>query len=172
MVRFCQQIRHVLGRVAGSIARRHQHFAKCESVAIFYFLGLEAVLSAAFPAGINPRRFQPRAELTRTAHEIGMNMRLEDMRDSKARFTRHIDVNIDICSRVENRSDPFVIVTEKVGKLRDAFSLNGFKNERHRVQLNEGLEKFNKIATSLPGSTGCQPVLFGSLRSPDTSTHL
>jgi hypothetical protein len=85
------------------------------------------------------------------------------MRDGKARFARHIDINIDICSRVENRSDPFVIVTEKVGKLRDAFSLNGFKNERHRVQLNEGLEKFNKIATSLPGSTGGQPVLFGSL---------
>src|SRR4029453_17384862 len=163
MIRFCQQIKHVLGRVAGSMPPRHEHFAECESVAILYFLGLEAVLSAALPAGINPGRFQPSAELTRTAHQIGMNMRFEDMRDGKARFARHIDINIDICSRVENRSDSFVIVTEKVRKLRNAFSLNGLKNERHRVQLNEGLEKFNKIATSLPGSTGCQPVLFGSL---------
>ena len=137
MIRFCQQIRHVLGRVAGSMPRRHQHFAECESIAIFYFFGLEAVLSAAFTAGINPGRFQPRAELARTAHQIGMNMRLEDMRDGKARFARHIDINIDICSRIENRSDPFVIVTEKVGKLRDAFSLNGLKNERHDETLRQ-----------------------------------
>src|SRR5207253_5905938 len=72
-------------------------------------------------------------------------MRLEDMRDAKARFARHIDINIDIGSWIENGSDPFIIVSEQVGKLRDAFSLNGFKNERHDVQLNRGLMKFNKI---------------------------
>jgi len=59
------------------------------------------------------------------------------MRDRKACFARHIDINIDVRSWIENRSDPFVIVTEEVGKLRDAFSLNSLKNERHDQTLRQ-----------------------------------
>src|SRR5207253_9731155 len=115
--------------------RRHEHFAECESIAIFHFVGLEPVLSAPFPAGINPGRFQPRAKLARSAYQIGVNMRLEDMRDGKSCFARHVDINIYIRSRIEDRSDPFVIVTEKVRKFRDAFGLDGFENERHGLTL-------------------------------------
>jgi hypothetical protein len=71
------------------------------------------------------------------------------MRDGKARFARHIDVNIDICSRVENRPDPFVIVTEKVRKLRNAFSLNGLKNERHAETLRQSDWEFQQDQLAL-----------------------
>ena len=53
VIGFRQQIRHVLRRMPRSMTRRHEHFAKRETVAILDFLGIEAVLSAAFTAGIN-----------------------------------------------------------------------------------------------------------------------
>ena len=64
-----------------------------------------------------------------------MNMRLEDMRDGEACFARHVHINIYVRPWIENRSDPFVIVTEQIRKFRDAFGLNGFENERHRWDL-------------------------------------
>ena len=88
-------------------------------------------MGVALAAGVNLRRFQPRAKFARTTYQIGMNMRLEDMRDGETCLARQVHINIYIRPRIENRSDPFVIVTEEVRKFRDAFSLDGFKNERH-----------------------------------------
>ena len=62
-------------------------------------------------------------------------MRFENMRDGDARFARHLDINIDIGSRIENRCHSFVIVAEQIRKFGDAFGLNGFKDERHRRDL-------------------------------------
>jgi hypothetical protein len=108
--------------------RSDQHFAKRETIAVFYFLGAKAVLGAAFSTGINLRRFKTRAKLARTADQIGMDMRFEDMRDSEPGFACHLNINLDVGSRIENRSDSFVVVTQQVRKFGDAFGLNCFKN--------------------------------------------
>ena len=89
-------------------------------------------------------------------------MRLEDMRDRKACFARHIDINIDIRSWIENRSDPFVIVTEEVGKLRDAFSLNGLKNEGHDQDFTAKRREL-QLATASPSVGGQDRTLAGKL---------
>jgi hypothetical protein len=60
-----------------------------------------------------------------------MNMRLEDMRDSEPRFACHLNVNLNIGSRIENRSHTFVVVAKQVRKFGDAFRLNRFEDKRH-----------------------------------------
>ena len=65
----------------------------------------------------------------RAAHQIGMNMGLENVRDSDAGLTRRFNVNVAISSRIKDRRHSFVIVADEIGKLSDSFSLNGFKNE-------------------------------------------
>jgi hypothetical protein len=94
-----------------------------------------------------------------------VNMRLEDMRYAKTRFARHIDIKIDIRSRIENRSDAFVIVTEEVRKFRDAFSLNGFKNERHDHTLRQSAGELQQDRESPCELWGAQA---GNLRYPET----
>ena len=64
-----------------------------------------------------------------------MNMRFENMRDGEAGFARHVHINIDICSGVEDCSHSFVIIADKIGKLGDPFGLDGFKYKRHREEL-------------------------------------
>src|SRR4030088_3275557 len=100
MICFGQQIGHVLRRMPRSMPRRDEHFAKCETIAILYLFWSKAVFSAAFSAGINLGRFKTRAKLARTADQIGMNMRLEDMRDSEPRFACHLNINLNIGSRI------------------------------------------------------------------------
>ena len=58
-------------------------------------------------------------------------MRFKNMRDGDTRFARHLHVNIDIGSRIENRSHAFIVIAKQVREFRDACGLNGFKNERH-----------------------------------------
>src|SRR6266446_7110749 len=131
MICFRQQVRQMFGRVTRGMSRCDHDFTKCETVAVFYFFVLESVGRATLMAYENRRRFQPRAKFARTTYQIGMNMRLENMRDGEACFARRVYINIYVRPRIENRSDPFVIVTEEVRKFRDTFSLNGFKYERH-----------------------------------------
>src|SRR5437773_3283265 len=65
-----------------------------------------------------------------------MDMRLKNVRDRHAGFTRRLNVNIAVRARVKYRCDSFIIIAEQIGKLSDPFGLNGFKNERHRRQSN------------------------------------
>src|SRR5437773_1420027 len=60
-----------------------------------------------------------------------MNVRLKNVGDGNLRLARQVDVNLDVRPRIKHCGDAFVIITEQIGKFRDAFGLNGFKNERH-----------------------------------------
>ena len=60
-----------------------------------------------------------------------MNMRLEDMRDREPRFACHLNINLNIGSRIENRSHSFVVVAKQVRKFGDAFGLDCFEDKRH-----------------------------------------
>ena len=64
-----------------------------------------------------------------------MNMGLENVGDRDARFTRHLDVDVAIRARIENGRDAFVVIANNVGKLRNAFGLDGFEDKRHLRHL-------------------------------------
>ena len=106
-----------------------QHFAKSETITVFYFLDFEFVLGSAFVTGKDFRRFQACTEFARAAHQISVNMRFENVCDRDACFSRHLNVNIAVRPRIENRRDSFVIVANKVGKLGDPCGLDGFEDE-------------------------------------------
>ncbi len=91
------------------------------------FSGVEAVLCAAFATGVNLRRVEPRAQFARTTHQIGVNMRLENVRDRYAGFASCIDVNVAVRARIEHGGNSFVIIADQIGKLSNAFCLDGFK---------------------------------------------
>ena len=95
------------------VARRYHHFAKCKSIAIFYFLRSKTVFCPAFSTGVNLRRFESRAELARATHEVGMNMRFKNMRDGHPSFTRRVDINIAVRAWIKNRGDSFIIVADR-----------------------------------------------------------
>src|SRR6266404_8813697 len=93
------------------------------------------VFRTALVTHIDIRGIEPRAELARTTDEIGVNMRFENVRDRYLRLTRHVDVNVAIRSRVEDRGDPLFVIAQKIRKLSDPFGLDRFKNERHPSEL-------------------------------------
>src|SRR5205814_478960 len=62
-------------------------------------------------------------------------MGFENVCDGDPSLAGHIDVNIDIRARIEDRCDAFIIIANKIRKLSDTFGLNGFKNERHCSDL-------------------------------------
>src|SRR5213076_2494449 len=106
MICLRKQIRHMLGRMSRRVARRDNHFAKFKSLAILDFLRAKTVLCAALAAGVNLCRFQLRAQFARAAHQIGMNMGLENVRDSEAGLTRRFNVNVAISSRIMTAATP------------------------------------------------------------------
>src|SRR5262249_5971408 len=87
-----------------------QYFAKFEAIAALYFFGPKAVLSATFSTRVDLRGFKTRAKLARTADQIGMNMRLENVRNSESCFAGHVNIDVDIGSRIENCSYSFIVV--------------------------------------------------------------
>jgi hypothetical protein len=62
-------------------------------------------------------------------------MRFENVCDGKFLLARHLEININIGPRIENRSDAFVIVAKQIRKFCDALRLDRFENERHSPEL-------------------------------------
>jgi hypothetical protein len=96
------------------MSRNYEKLPEGEAIAIVYFLMFEPVLGAAFVTRKNLRRFNTRTQLAGTAHQVGVNMRLKNMRNRETCLARHIDVNIAVRSRIENRGDAFVIISDKI----------------------------------------------------------
>jgi len=53
------------------------------------------------------------------------------MRDREPRFACHLNINLNIGSRIENRSHSFVVVAKQVRKFGDALGLDCFEDKRH-----------------------------------------
>ena len=129
MIGFRQNIGHVLGRMTWCMPRHNNRFAECETIAVFHFLLFELVFRAAFVTDVNFCRIGSRAEFARTAHQVRVNVRFENVRDRYFRLAGHVDVDIHVRSRVKDRGDAFVIIAQQIGKLSDPFGLDRFKNE-------------------------------------------
>src|SRR5215469_15789530 len=156
----------MLGRMPWSMPRRHDYFAKCETVAVFDFLRLKTVLCTAFPARVNPGGLKSRAQLARTAHQIGVNVRLKDVCDGDAGFAGSLYVNIAVRARIEHSSNPLVIVADEIRQLCDTFCLNGLKNERHRSDLTRRSDELQPFVRS----GGLWPPFDGFRRSQSAAT--
>ena len=146
MVRLRQNVRDVLRCVTRCVPRRHQCLAESELIALLQLLVFELVFRATLVARENICGVQPRLQLTRTAHQIGVNVRLEDVRNRHLRFASHIDVNIDVRAWIENGCDAFIVVAEKIRELRDSFGLNGLEDERHRRELTRRRDQLQDVA--------------------------
>src|SRR3981189_2590980 len=94
-----------------------------------------------------------------------MDMRLENMRDSEPGFACHLNINLNVSSRIENRSDSFVILPQQVREWGDAFGLNGFKNERHRDDLTRS-ENVVQVRNLHRAAPKVAPHSFGTHRAP------
>ena len=62
-------------------------------------------------------------------------MGFENVCDGDPSFAGHIDVNVHIGARIEDRCHAFIIIANQIRKLGDTLGLNGFKNERHCSDL-------------------------------------
>src|SRR5437870_2920789 len=60
-----------------------------------------------------------------------MNVRFEDMGEGDVLFTRQVDVNVDIRSRIEYGCDAFFIVADQIRNFGEAFRFNRLKNKCH-----------------------------------------
>src|SRR5947199_6092736 len=80
-------------------------------------------------------------------------MRLKNVRDGHAGLTRRLDVNIAVRARVKHSCDSFIIIADQIGKLSNAFRLDGFENERHRRDLTRSRREV-QLATTNPCRRG------------------
>ncbi len=103
--------------------------AERESVAVLHLLGVEAVTRPAFVAGEDLRRIDPRAKFACAAHQIGVNVRLEDVRDREIILARHLQVFVHIGRRIKDGRHALAVVAHEVGKLGNAVGLDAFEDE-------------------------------------------
>ena len=134
MIFFRENIGHVFGRMPRRMPRRDDNRTELELVAILDRFVFKSVTRAAFVADKNLCRFHLVAKLARTAHEIGMNVRLKNVRDRNIFLAREFDININVGARIKNGGDPLVVIADEIGNFRKPFSFYRFKYERHALR--------------------------------------
>ena len=115
--------------VTGSMPHGHKGIAESKGIAIVQLLGFKTVLRVRFMAYIDLRGVDTRTQFARTANQVGVNVRLENVRDGDVFFPGELDVFLYIRSGIEDRRDPFVVIPDQVRKLGDSFGLDAFKDE-------------------------------------------
>src|SRR5689334_8898434 len=111
---FCvrQQIGNVLRGVAGSMPCRDNHGTEPEGVTIRDFFVFKTVTRTTFVTDINLRGLNPTLKLPRSANEICMNMRLEDMSNGDVFCTRQFQINVNVRSWIKDRRDAFFVIAD------------------------------------------------------------
>ena len=117
--------------MTGRVPDGDDRLAKGELIAVRDLFVIEAVFRVFLVAHENLRGLHAIAELPRAADEIGVDVRLEDMRDRDLLLAGQFDVFFYIGCGIEHRCHAVAIVAEHVRKLCDAFGLDTFKDECH-----------------------------------------
>src|SRR5205807_1756825 len=120
-------------------ARRENERTEDKFVAVLHRLARKPVLGAALAAGINLRGARAVGQLARTAHEIGVDVRFENVRDRDAALSRQLEVNLNIRAWVDDCGGALFIIADQVGDCGDAIGENAFKDERHRIEQGSGI---------------------------------
>ncbi len=70
-------------------------------------------------------------EFARPAHEVSMDVRLEDVRDRDAEPLRELQIDLDIWPRIDHGRDPSPVVAYEVRELCDSVGLDTLEDQRH-----------------------------------------
>ena len=111
------------------MSRRDQERTKLELRTIFDRLGFEAITRARFVARENLRVSKTAAQFARAADQIGVNMRLENVRDRNVFGARQLEIDLDIGSRIENRGGAFFVIADQIRNLGQPFRWDCFEDE-------------------------------------------
>ena len=128
---FGRFVRHMFGRVTGSMPRRQHQVAEFKLGAIFDGDVFELVLRLPFFADVDLRRPNAIGQFPRAAHQVGMDMRLEHVRDGDFALAGQLDVDFHVGPRIDHGRRARRIVADQVGERRNAFRLNAFENHGH-----------------------------------------
>jgi len=73
----------------------------------------------------------PRAEFACATDEVGVDVRLKNMRDRHLFFTREIKIAVHVSSRVNDCGNACGVIADQIRKLGEAFRVDAFKDEGH-----------------------------------------
>ena len=88
-----------------------------------------------FPAVMTRRRVLRTGasrQLPRAGREVGMDVRLEDVRDADLPRGGEVEVHVDVAPRIDDGRNPGAGTADRVRVLREAFIFEAF--EQHLVQ--------------------------------------
>ena len=81
-------------------------------IAVLHRLTIKTVLRAAFTARVNFRRAGAIGQLTRAAHQVGVNVGFKNVGNGDAVLARQLEINFDVRSRIDYRSGAFLVIAD------------------------------------------------------------
>ena len=118
--------------MSGGVTRGENQRPEFKFVAILHAFALETVLRGAFAARVNFCRAGARCQFARTAHQIGMNMGFEYVRDRDAIFSGQLEINFDVRPRIDHRRRGLLVVADQIRNRGNSIRYDSLKNKRHR----------------------------------------
>ena len=85
--------------------------AEVELIAVLHLLIVESIFRTTLLTEINFGRLNPAGQFPRAADQISVNVGLENVRNSDVLCARHLNVNVNIGSRIEDCRHAFVVIT-------------------------------------------------------------
>src|SRR5204863_9050682 len=114
MIFLGRNVTDMLRSVAGRMTSRQDQRSKLEFITVLHRLTIEAVLRAAFTARVNFRRAGAIGQFARAAHQVGVNVGFENVRDRDAVLARRLEINFDVRSRIDYRSGAFLVIADQI----------------------------------------------------------
>src|SRR5690554_502789 len=143
-----QQQRNMLRRVPWRVHDLQAYLAKLQGVALGNLTKIELV-SVGAPS--NKLGAGATCERLGAGDEIGVNMRLDHMGYLQAVFSGHLYINIDITTRVDDRSHGRFAVAYQIRNLCQAFGKNRFENKHRYLRHSWGHQGLGNGWASVSG---------------------
>jgi hypothetical protein len=129
-IAFGGQERHVFWGVPGRMLRCEDHPAQIDRVSVPELVSIESVRGSALDREDGLGRSGAVDQFTRPGHEVGVNMRFEDVRDRELILACQIHVHVNISPRVDDGGLAGRLVTDQIREVCHPFRKYGFTNHR------------------------------------------
>ena len=117
MTRIPRQKTHVLRGVTWSSQNRDADVSDCQDIAVAYGLMIELQTGVCTCNDPGPG---PCRKLATATHEVVVDVRLADMRDTDAFAARHLLILIDVAKRIDEGGDSVSFRNQEVGAVNQA----------------------------------------------------
>src|SRR6056297_1769150 len=124
-------LRGMPGRVASCQDQRTEF----KTVSAMNFLDRKIICRISFTAGIDFCRSQSLFQFPSAAHEVGVNVRLEDVRNRHTMFSAQLQVDLDVWLRIDHGSSLAAVISDQIRQLGNACRLDAFKYHGHKTPL-------------------------------------